>query len=206
MVPCPGSRQPEFDALLVECQWPRWRTIVVCTAADPFPGAEICVDDPRTLFGEWINAALDLIAHYPHPNGPYEVAVVGSSVKGAPGAIDKLAAALRAHDLTMIGPDFHGRCTPGEVLNLGGIGAHRDDYWRVDSHAFMIVGELGLRCDPQFRWWYSDDDLEMQARTHGPVGVLGGTGMAHTTLHGLTEQQAVWAVEDRTRFETKWRV
>ena len=68
----------------------------------------------------------------------------------------------------------------------------------------MVGLDHGLACDPQFRWWYTEDDLEMQARQIGPVGLVGACPVEHRTSHGLDPLRARWAVEDRERFVAKW--
>lgn len=68
----------------------------------------------------------------------------------------------------------------------------------------MLAGESNLRVDPQFRWWYSDDDLEMQARELGGAGVVQGTGLVAGPDSSLSEEKAIWAREDREKFVKKW--
>ena len=44
----------------------------------------------------------------------------------------------------------------------------------------MIRGESGLRADPQFRWWFGDDDLQRQVAALGRKLVcVGGTWVRH---------------------------
>lgn len=68
----------------------------------------------------------------------------------------------------------------------------------------MLAGESRLRLDSQFRWWYSDDDLEMQARRAGGAGVVAGTGLVPGPDTALSEEKTAWAQEDRRRFVAKW--
>ncbi len=75
----------------------------------------------------------------------------------------------------------------------------------MPAECWLVAGELGLRADERMRWWYADDDLEMQARQRGPVGVVGGTGLELGELSSaLSAEQQRWAVEARELFVRKW--
>lgn len=184
------------------------QVVVVTTLPDPIQPRDLdgaanhllVFEKPGMLFGEWLNYGFEYLSCW---SEPYEVLCIGSSLRGVEHTIPALARALRGEQLTMCGPDLFGRLAGMEVET------HRDDQrtlWnRVPATCFMVAGELGLRFDEQFRWWYSDDDLEMQARTLGPVGLVGGCGVVatHPEGHYLSEGQARWAVEDRAKFVAK---
>ena len=133
--------------------------------------------------------------------GEYEVMCVGSSHVGAPHTVRMLTSALRVRDLMMVGPDLCFDLPPTWVLGLIN---DRKDGNRIPPECFMVRGELGLRFDPEFRWWYSDDDFEMQARQLGPVGLVGGTGFRQSANHPLDVEQTQHAHEDRGKFMAKW--
>lgn len=208
--PCKRSRVDELRNLLFTLGHPSQNVVVVTTMPDPVEGDDlehqadhvVIYEQPGMLFGQWMNLGFDYIAS--RDSTPYEVFCIGSSLLGAPDTIPVLRSALRDHQLTMCGPDLFGRLGGGQVEE------HRADQrtlWnRVPGICFMVPGELGLRFDVEFRWWYGEDDLEMQARQHGNVGLVGGCGVALTAPNGhpLSEEQARWATEDRTKFVTKW--
>lgn len=51
---------------------------------------------------------------------------------------------------------------------------------------------------------YSEDDLEMQARLLGNVGLIAGVHTEQLTTHTMSETVANWAREDRIKFVNKW--
>lgn len=76
---------------------------------------------------------------------------------------------------------------------------------RMCPWAFIIRGELGLRADERFAWWYGDTDLEWTACASGGVLVLPGVSTINryansTTVGELAEQ----AGRDREAFAAKW--
>lgn len=210
LTPCKRSRVGELLRMIDSLEVDPARVVVVTTMPDPIEGDDVlgCADHvvvferPGLRFGEWFNLGFDYIAS--RDSTPYEVLCIGSSVLGSGHTIPTLRGALRGHDLAMCGPDLFGRLTAGVVEE------HRYDdrtLWnRVPGVCFMVAGELGLRFDPEFRWWYSDDDLEMQARLLAPVAIVGraGVSLTHPTGHCLSVEQELWAIEDRAKFVAKW--
>lgn len=211
VTPCHRGRLEELHGLLDSLQHPPERTVIVTTAVpDPIVppdmhgrAGNLCIyTKPGMLFGQWINLAFDYIATIDSTDR--EVLCVGSSLRGQPSTVPMLAAALRGHGLAMVGPDLFDRLGPGQVEE------HRADertlYNRVPGICFMVPGELGLRFDPEFRWWYGEDDLEMQARQHAAVGLVGAAGVTLTAPNGheLNAEQAQHATEDRVKFVERW--
>lgn len=206
VVPCAVGRADEFYRLIGGLGHPLDRTLVVTTLPAPFgrvgrmPVPWITLSACPDHFSCWLNCAFDWLER----TRATEALVIGSSLtceyRGAP---ERLASAMREHGLAMIGPDFHGRTATGEVWRFTAA-TPRTAHDRVSPHAFMVDLTLGLRADPQFRWWYSDDDLEEQARQVADVAVLGGTGIRHDSHHGLTPERHAWAIEDHGRFVRKW--
>lgn len=211
VTPCKRSRVDELirlvDSLAVEPD----HVVVITTQPDPIEPGDLKgranhllrFTRPGMLFGEWFNLGFQYLAG---TDDPYEVLCVGSSLICGPDTIPQLRDALRTHDLTMVGPDIFGHLGGGQV-DIQHAHDQRTLHNRVLANCFMVRGELGLRFDPEFRWWYSDDDLEMQARQFGPVGNVGGVTvrMTHPDGHYLTEEQAIWATEDRAKFVEKWQ-
>jgi hypothetical protein len=76
---------------------------------------------------------------------------------------------------------------------------------RMCPWAFVVRGELGLRADEDFRWWYGDNDFEYIAIQSGGVLLLPGYTTKNllansTTVGALAEQ----AGRDRETFTRKW--
>jgi hypothetical protein len=211
VVPCPGRRTEELRTLLTALAHPRTDVVVVTTAPDSIDPHDV-IDlaesvlvfaEPGMLFGQWFNTAFDYIAGF--EPGQYEVFCIGSSnIVDGPDVVLKLATALREHQLTMVGPDLHGR-VGRDAVDVLALDTPRTVFRRVPGTSFMVPGELGLRFDPQFRWYYSDDDLEMQSRQIGPVGLVGGIPLHYPAPHPLADEQRIWAEEDRAKYVAKWQ-
>ncbi|MEA2594244.1 MAG: hypothetical protein QOF01_713 [Thermomicrobiales bacterium] len=157
--------------------------------------ARIVEHGVRNLSQIW-NLGLDLVAA--ECPGPHNVAVLNNDLEVPPGFLDGLAAGLRVRPDHLIAyPDEQGHLQPG-VCHASG---------RMTGFAFMLRGEAGLRADPQFAWWYGDDDLAYQARTRGKVVRVGGVGVRHLAPNAATvadPELAAITADDRTRFAAKW--
>lgn len=214
LIPCTGSRVAELRDTIKLTGIPLDTVVIVTTDPDPvsladlggLTGIVLKFDKPGMLFGEWMNLGLDYITEIMALHGEwyYDVACLSSDVQGCDSfAIGSMSTELRARKLSMVGPDLTGiAVAPGDVL-VSGPADQRHVYNRIHGSCFMVAGELGLRFDPQFRWWYSDDDLETQARHLGGVGLIGGLGVKHVDNPPSAESQA-HAVVDRARYVSKW--
>ena len=189
------------DMLLAQLGLPPERVIVVdngsaVPAREALGGRARVVEHPIRNISELWNVGLDLVAT--ECRGPHNVAVLNNDLDVAPGFLARLATALRVRPDRLIAyPDFERRLPPG-VCDAGG---------RMCGYAFMLRGEVALRADPRFVWWYGDDDLERQGRARGKVVCVGGATVRHLMPNAATvadpELQAV-AAEDQQRFVTKW--
>lgn len=192
---------------------PADRVVIVATQPDPLTRSDLAGladhvvlhDDTAHLIGAWWNRGLDYIAERAG-EGEFEVFAPSSDVVGTPESIPRLRRFLRGAGLVMVGPDYHGGpdrpAHPShQIFQLNDT---RTVHRRVPGACWMLAGELKLRVDPQFRWWYSDDDLEMQSRAAGGVGILAGTELVPGPDSGLSAEKAVWAQEDRQKFVKKW--
>lgn len=76
---------------------------------------------------------------------------------------------------------------------------------RMTPHAFIMKGEIGLRADERFSWWWGDTDLDAQAAMSGGVLIVPGNVATNrcansTTVGKLAEQ----AGRDGREFAAKW--
>lgn len=75
---------------------------------------------------------------------------------------------------------------------------------RMTPWAFMMRGELNLRADESFRWWWGDTDFDWTLRTNGGIMILPGhvvqNSLANSTTHGELMEQAG---RDRETFRLK---
>lgn len=207
LVPCQRSRLPLLQRLLWSLSHPPDRVVVVATMPDPLTEDDVGDDVGHLLLchrteqhiSRWWNQGMDYIRSISH--GDHEILAVSSDYIGTPNSIPMLAEFLRDNQLAMVGPDHH--TTEQRIFRHGD---HRTVDARVPGACWMLAGESQLRVDESFRWWYSDDDLEMQARHRSGVGVLPGTGLVPGADSGLSEEKQAWAIEDRQKFATKWGI
>jgi hypothetical protein len=203
VVPCQRTRLHLLYQLLSSLDHPVNRVVVVADDIDTFDVASYGVVARRDArrgvnLAYWWNVGLDYVAD--HETGSHEVMIVTSDTIGNGSSVALLRAALRDRGLSMVGPNPHG-----DTAQVWTVDQHRSVTTRVPAECFMLRGELGLRADERMPWWYCDDDLEMQARQHAPVGVIGDTGLrtAEPSTY-LTNEQHQQAAESRDLFTTKW--
>lgn len=76
---------------------------------------------------------------------------------------------------------------------------------RMCPWAFVVRGELGLRADESFGWWWGDTDFDWQACRNGGVLLLPDYTtkniLANSTTHGALAEQAG---RDAQTFSLKW--
>src|SRR5882757_2848318 len=109
---------------------------------------------------------------------------------------------MRGHQRSLVGADWHNTARepvqinrepiPGPVMN------------RLPGVCMLAAGELGLRFDEQFRWWYADDDFVWQHRVNGGTGLVRGQTILHGAGHPLEGERAQYAAEDEPKFLAKW--
>lgn len=206
LCPCQRSRLPLLKRLLSSLQHPSDRVVVVTTQPNPIEIKDL--DDiagHRLLWpyeehhiAKWWNLGLNYIASIARSN--YEVLAISSDYVGTNYSVAMLGVFLRRHGLTMVGPNHWS----GNAVYFGP-DDERHATGRVPGGCWMLAGESGLRVDENFRWWYSDDDLEMQARQYSGTGILPGTGLVAEADTPLSAEKEQWAKEDRQKFIDKWK-
>lgn len=197
------DRHDMTSALLEQLALPADRVILIdngstTPARDVFEGRARVVEHPeRNISAIW-NAGLDLIAA--EQPGPHNVAILNNDLNVPPGFLSGLANGLRARPDHLIAYPDHERRLPAGLCDPGG---------RMSGYAFMLRGEAGLRLDPQFVWWYGDDDLARRARQQGRVVCVGGLHLNHLAANQSTQADLMLQAttnRDRARFEAKWNV
>jgi len=118
---------------------------------------------------------------------PYDVAVLNDDAIVPAGWMDLVTAAMRR-----AGAAAGAVARPGDP--------------RMAGYAFVLDGSAGIYADPQFEWWYGDDDIALQAEARGGVVQPRGPAVEHrhpnsTTVGVLAER----AAEDAVRFKRKWK-
>lgn len=133
----------------------------------------------------------------------WDVAVFNDDAIVPAGWYDICSTVLRGHDTAA-------------VAHTGSVPIHRHELLteypyprekRMCPWAFVVKGELGLRADEQFRWWYQDDDFCRAAIDAG--GVLAAPGPLVINAYAVkstaeSEVLSEQAEKDRVAFEAKW--
>lgn len=172
-----------------------------------FPNTMVIVvevgDQPPNLYRLW-NVGFEAIHTMEQAigrNHQWDIAVLNDDTLLPVGWAHYVSTNLRNHGAAAAStfPFPH----PGEAMlktrHDGNIGS------RMCPWAFIIRGELGLRADENFGWWWGDTDLDWQACGKGGVLLLPGEIPANTlanstTVGALAEQ----AGRDGEYFVAKW--
>lgn len=139
---------------------------------------------------------------------PHNVAILNNDIEVCNGFLDKLAAGLRSDDGNWIAsPDYCGLGIPP------GMTAETESdclaQQTICGWAFMLRGEVGVRFDEQFKWWYGDSDMEKQVRAAGKRVVwVGGCNAKHLDPLRSSMNPTMLAIAraDEARFAAKWGI
>jgi hypothetical protein len=208
LTPCHQPRLGDLRASLTHLGHPAERTVVVTTNPHPIDCVELAAEafvllspEPGINIARWWNTGLDWIAER-QAGVPYEVLCMESDVRIDSSTLSWLRFALRAYDLAMVGADWYGVASD-EVEVRRDLVPETVEH-RIPGVCMLIAGELGLRFDDQFRWWYADDDFEWQHRKAGGTGLVKGTTIEHGPGRPLADERAAYALIDYQRFVAKW--
>lgn len=210
LIPCHQPRLAELTETLAHLGHPAERTVIVTTNPESIePGdvdavAVLCSPQPGVNISRWWNVGLDWIAAHAGSQA-YEVLCMESDVRISWPTLCRLQVMLRRYALGMVGADWRGVL---EQVDLE-VDIRRDltpptVQTRIPGVCMLVAGELGLRFDEQFRWWYADDDFEWQHRRAGGTGLVAGTIIEHGLGHPLEGVLASYAEVDYRRFVAKW--
>lgn len=173
------------------------------------------------LSAKW-NSGMDWAAKQARMRGAsaWNVAILNDDIETAPDFLGQLAAGLRRKYNTGIRcgrPENAQLPLPTPTIAYANChGAEQDSVYSSDSYAgqtmagwaFMLRGELGLRFDEQFRYWYGDSDLEKQVVSRGGVAVCVAKAHAnHLRPMEATRRSKVLlqiAKDDEARFAVKY--
>lgn len=160
--------------------------------------------DPPNISTLW-NVGIALADSNAHAIGAtaWDIAVFNNDVVVPPGWVESLSTAMRSTSAVLAYPDQHG----GRQQILHTKAGPIDLRQRITGFAYMLRGEHGLRLDESIAWWYSDDDLDWQAREAGGALLVPGLAVDHRCPNGslyerpeLQQQTA----RDRETFRQKW--
>lgn len=170
---------------------------------DTHPGVTVLVDtEPGINISRWWNRGLDWIQAQHKPGEEYEVLCLESDARLLPEALTVMRLVLREYDLAMVGPDRYG--VAAALVEINRELAPVPIEYRIPGVSMLVAGELGLRFDEQFRWFYADDDFEWQHRRAKGTGLVGGLTVDHGPSRPLEGERAEYAPVDLQRFIAKW--
>jgi hypothetical protein len=207
LTPCHQPRLGDLMASLVHLNHPVDRTVVVTTHPEPIdpneiPGATVLLSSESGInISRWWNLGLDWIEQH-HEPGRYEVLCMESDVRIEWATLARLRGVLRGYNLAMVGADWY-RVATSPVETRYDLDPEPMEH-RIPGVCMLVAGELGLRFDEQFRWWYAADDFEWQHRKAGGTGLVRGTTIEHGPGRPLTGERAEYAEVDYQRFVAKW--
>ena len=133
---------------------------------------------------EWWNLGLDAAAQ-DAAGQPHDVLIINDDAIAPPHLIASLSTAMRAGTAALAYPAVPGR------------------EW-VTGWCFMLRGETGIRADPQFAWWYSDDDVCLQAKAAGGVARAYGCEVPNLYPGGHDQVMAAHTGADQALYNAKW--
>ena len=150
-------------------------------------------------------------------NGATQVLLLNTDAQISRRGIQTLGEALYQLDVSVCGPDYRGVCKDPNfpLLNSPKINRSRSQIpWthRVPGFCMMVRVEDAISDyyqiypDEEMRWWYSDDDIEWQAREARGTALIPGVEVRHPPAGGtlLDETLGRWAQEDLAKFVAKW--
>lgn len=164
-----------------------------------------CSDDPPNISRLWnlgLDAADDLArasSRWPE----YNMLIVNDDVICPGNLVSTLSDAMRGTSAVLAYPDQFG----GTQVIL-----HRDPgpvpvETRITGYAFMLKGEVRIRLDEAFGWWYGDDDLDWQCRLLGGSLLVPGCAVEHRAPNVQTNADPRLVAQtavDRETFQRKW--
>lgn len=193
-----------IDILFEQCD----RIVVIDNASDPavsLSDRHIWVirdeEQPPNLYRLW-NVGLDAVADHASSNyAEWDVALFNDDAVIPPGWYEVMSEMIRTTDCAAASGDTYGYIRRPTLKTQ----PDRDLMGRMCPWAFVHRGELGLRADEDYGWWWGDSHFDWQLRALGGVMVLPGW-IAHNTLANSTTVGALaeQAGRDRVTFEKKW--
>lgn len=157
-------------------------------------------EQPPNLYRLW-NLGLEVVREHAEALGEWDVAIFNDDVTLDGNWFTNVATALRSGPYAVASTSAHGTISQPRVMTQPGGGI----WERMCPWAFVTRGELGLRADEDYRWWFGDTHFEWVARQSGGVIIVpgpipGNTCANSTTVGALAEQ----AGRDGETFARKW--
>ena len=194
------------------------RIVVIDNASDPPLRVErqlhrnlvLMVRDPEQppnlsrLWNRGLDLAHEIACHTCNSETPtYDVAVFGDDVIVPTGWWDRVSEAMRSlgaamgatHGIAPLWQSILKTEPDADIMN------------RVPGWAWMLRGEVGLRLDERFKWWFGDTDLDWRARQAGGMVIAPGEIAINRQPNHFTNalpELGAQAGQDRFAFQDKW--
>jgi len=213
------NRHTELQRLITQLQHDVDDVIVVDNASDP--PVDICsliqdaharlkrirvlrdAEQPPHLYHMWNEGLAEIEScTVARRTSAWDVAIFNDDAIIPAGWFDTVSTGLRTHGVAAASTGWNGHVTRDRVLRVPGEGGFSA---RLCSWAFITRGELHLRADERFKWWYGDNDFDWTARQTAGVVLLPGPIVVNehansTTVGPLAEQSG----HDAEAFKQKW--
>lgn len=208
------NRIPQLTSLVSSLHGNVDRIIIVDNASspamrlgdftDPHSGTEVSLiydsEQPPNLYRLW-NVAFNVADLFASTAGAeqWNVAVFNDDTVLPDGWVPAVSTALRSSPAAIAcGSENHAQTTPYLKTQL-------QRFPRMTPHAFMMKGELGLRADESFRWWWGDTDMDAQAVIAGGVLIIPDYIAVNSCANSTTvDKLAEQAGRDGETFRQKW--
>ncbi len=203
----PGHRAAEALDLFTSLGTPPERRVVTTNPPDPittFDGHLIVWPEIGVNISNWWTIGLDFIAGHYQEDEIWDVLLIETDARMTPEDVDTVRDHMRTLDVVMAGADWQN-VLQGKPYHVRRDNSQWNPVGRMPGIGAVVAGEAGIRHDPEFRWWYADDDFEWQHRVNGGTVLVGGTTVRHQGTQGpLTGEREIAEREDRVKFEQKW--
>lgn len=191
---CVAAIEPQVEDIITICHGPE--------AVSYSAGLPIGYHAESPNISAMWNLGLDCLAEA-FSDRPYDVAVLNDDAVVPRYWFDHVCRPMSLTDAAAGCVDQHHRlAAPLVHRHPGPVDLHE----RLTGFAFILDGTRGLRANEDMRWWYSDDDLDWQARTRGGTIIVPGEPVQHPPHGGtaLVGELARYADEDRRKFIDRW--
>lgn len=193
----PSAGRPMLDDLIDSLKGQVYDVIVVANnwqRSDParrlessgLPVVVVEGGDDRNI-SRWWNIGIDLAAQHAAWLGDTEwnTVVANDDVIVPEGWVESMSAAMRSTPAVLAYPDQCG----GHQQILHTKAEPVDLRQRITGYAYMLRGETDLRADESMAWWYSDDDLDWQARQQGGALLVPDLSVEHRAPNLSTDER-----------------
>lgn len=150
----------------------------------------------------WWNRGLDSVARYASrgDHKKWDVAILNDDVIVPEGWFDAVSGTMRGMQVAAGCSGGYGTM-PVLHTHPGPVGIQN----RMQGFAFILAGELGVRANEEYRWYYSDNYVEYKSREAGGVVMVPGHHVQHLYPNQqVSGEMQVMIAEDGEKWMKEW--